>query len=278
MHVYERLLKDDNNDGKNLVYFVDGLGGEGHHSFNNVVEDGSQFQFTGKDGAMKVIENSSSILFQFYSVNQLTSTRDTYEITDPNPVQLTSFNAHFDGLTVNLNWTTVTEIDNYGFDIEHSNDNLNWIKIGFVRGHGYSNIPHNYYFIDDNLNSSGWHYYRLKQIDNDGTSEYSTVIRTEVISPGKFILRQNYPNPFNPSTVIEYSIPSAGLVSLEVYDILGKKVETLVNEYQNGGSYKIIFRRKDLSSGIYFYRLIVSQNNSPNLIIFSQTKSLVLQK
>jgi Secretion system C-terminal sorting domain len=197
---------------------------------------------------------------------------------NPFPVQLTTFTGNFDGTNVILDWNTATELKNYGFNIERSADSLHWDKIGFVIGNGNSNIPHNYSFTDKNLTSSGYYYYRLKQIDNDGSYEYSKVIRVEVTSPGKFALEQNYPNPFNPSTTIEYSLPSPGKVSLNIFDVLGRQVETLVNEFQSGGRYKVNFNGSKLPSGIYFYRLIVSQLNSSNKIYFSKTKSLVLLK
>ncbi len=85
-----------------------------------------------------------------------------------------------------------------------------------------------------------------------------------------FNLDQNYPNPFNPSTIINYQIPNAGLVKVNVYDLLGRKVATLVNKYQNPGSYKVEFNAEHLSTGIYFYSISSGD--------FSQTKKMVLLK
>jgi hypothetical protein len=73
--------------------------------------------------------------------------------------------------------------------------------------------------------------------------------------PDKFYLSQNYPNPFNPSTTIEYDIPKAGLVTLKIYDILGREVRTIVNEEKTAGRYKISFNASSFASGVYFYRL-----------------------
>ncbi len=73
--------------------------------------------------------------------------------------------------------------------------------------------------------------------------------------PTSYSLQQNYPNPFNPSTTIQYQIPKSGLVTLKVYDVLGREVKTLVNQYQNVGSHEINFNAANLSSGVYFYQL-----------------------
>jgi hypothetical protein len=77
----------------------------------------------------------------------------------------------------------------------------------------------------------------------------------KIIVPNIFELSQNFPNPFNPITTISYSIPSEGKVELLVYDILGREIQTLVNEIKTQGQYEIIFDGKDLSTGVYFYRL-----------------------
>ncbi len=88
--------------------------------------------------------------------------------------------------------------------------------------------------------------------------------------PMKFVLYQNYPNPFNPSTTINYEIPSAGIVTIKIYDVLGREIETLVNEEKNPGRYKIKFDASNLASGLYFYR--ITSNN------FTDTKKMLLMK
>ena len=75
------------------------------------------------------------------------------------------------------------------------------------------------------------------------------------LSPDQFRLEQNYPNPFNPSTIIEYSIAHSSNVVIKVYDILGKEVKTVLNEFKQTGTYEVEFNSKNLSSGIYFYQI-----------------------
>jgi hypothetical protein len=98
-------------------------------------------------------------------------------------------------------------------------------------------------------------FYRLKQIDFDGTYLYSKVIEVDANLPAKFQLEQNYPNPFNPVTLIKYQLPIKSSVSLKIFDILGKEIETLVNEVKDAGYYQVSFDASNLSSGIYLYTL-----------------------
>ncbi len=171
---------------------------------------------------------------------------------------------------VKLNWQTATELKNYGFDIERSSVNSKaWEKIGFVKGNGNSNSPKKYSFTDENPSSSKMQY-RLKQIDNDGKFEYSKVVDITLNTPAKFSLEQNYPNPFNPTTKIEYAIPSDNLVQIKIYNILGKEVMTLLNEYKKAGTYSIDFNASSLSSGVYFYKIVSGRN--------SEIKKMILLK
>ena len=209
------------------------------------------------------------------------------EISSPIvPVELVSFNyEYFDG-SVNLRWITATEINNQGFEIERTRlrssnyAEASWATIGFVQGFGTTTEPKSYSFNDENI-STGFYSYRLKQIDFDGSIEYSNVIKVEVTAPNKFSLEQNYPNPFNPSTIIKYAISNKQFVQLKVYDVLGNEVATLVNEELPAGEYEVDFHSNDnsdqsfrlvrnLSSGVYFYKLIAGS--------FSETKKMILAK
>jgi hypothetical protein len=174
------------------------------------------------------------------------------------PIELTSFSANCIGNHVELRWITKTEVNNYGFDIERGTSltslNSGWEKVGFVQGHGNSNSPKEYSFID--IPNGGTKFqYRLKQIDTDGKYAYSRVVSIEITVLSEYILNQNYPNPFNPSTVITYSIPVSSKVTLTVYDVLGKLITTLVKENQEAGNYSVNFNAAGLSNGIYFYKM-----------------------
>ena len=185
------------------------------------------------------------------------------------PVELVSFTASANRMNADLNWSTATEVNNFGFDVERKTSN-NWNKVGFVEGNGTTNSSKNYSYADNNL-TSGKYSYRLKQIDRDGKFEYSQSVEVTIGQvPKEFALLQNYPNPFNPSTMISYQLPANSHISLKVYDMLGNEVATLVNQTKEAGSYTAEFDGSQLSSGVYFYTI--------NAGSFSATKKLTLLK
>ncbi len=207
--------------------------------------------------------------------------------TDANaalPVELTYFSATSSNSKVTLEWQTTTEVNNYGFEIERQqseNGTLNseWETIGFVQGHGNSNSPKEYSFVDTRPfgeNPPGGQLeYRLKQVDTDGTFEYYTItVETDYTItsvndneiPKDYELNQNYPNPFNPSTTITYSIIENTNVKISIYNPDGKIINELINEYKSPGNYSIIWNGKnasnnDVASGVYFYRLIAGNSD-----------------
>ncbi len=179
------------------------------------------------------------------------------------------FNAVLTGEKVALFWRTETEINNYGFEIERTiNINDNWTTIAFVDGNGNSNSPKYYDYSDYDIYKAGKYYYRLKQIDNDGTFEYSDVITVQVTTPNMFYLGQNYPNPFNPTTRIDFSLPERQMVSLRVYNILRKLVRELVNDTREPGSYSVTFDASKLPSGTYFYTILAGKYFAANKMSF----------
>ena len=185
------------------------------------------------------------------------------------PVELSSFAANVVDDKVQLNWSTSSEINNQGFDIERKSSEGQFEKIGYVAGFGTSSETHTYSFTDSKV-AAGNYSYRLKQVDFDGTYEYSDVVEIEIAAPLEFALEQNYPNPFNPSTTIKYSVAQDGLVKLAVYNLLGEEVTTLVNATQKAGRYEVVFDASKLASGVYVYRI-----ETPK---FVSAKKLMLMK
>lgn len=190
---------------------------------------------------------------------------------NPLPVELSSFEARPMERGIELRWTTTSEKNNAGFEVQKrpagASDEA-WQALGFVRGKGTTSEAQSYSFVD--RTAAGRVAYRLKQVDFDGAFEYSPIIEAEAGLPRTFELAQNYPNPFNPTTVISYQLPVASAVSLKVYDMLGREVATLVNARQDAGRYQASFNAVGLASGLYFYRLQAGT--------FMQTKKMMLVK
>ena len=185
------------------------------------------------------------------------------------PVELTSFTASANKGNVNLNWVTATEINNQGFEVERKAVDGEFDKVGYVAGFGTTTETKSYSFADTEV-SAGSYIYRLKQLDFNGTFEYSPEVEVDVTTPIEYALEQNYPNPFNPSTVIKYSIPQDGMVTLDVFNLLGEKVASLVNGLQQAGRYEVNFDASKLASGIYVYTI--------NAGSFNSVKKMVLMK
>jgi hypothetical protein len=189
------------------------------------------------------------------------------------PVELTSFTGTTSNGKVTLDWITATELNNSGFEIEKrktiNERSEEWQSIGFVNGNGTSTEIHSYSFTDLNP-FVGSSYYRLKQIDFDGTFEYSNILEVTFGTVSEFALDQNYPNPFNPSTKINYSIKEKSNVELKIFDLLGGEVATLVNEEKSPGNYEVFFDASKLSSGVYLYTIKAGS--------FVQTRKMLLMK
>jgi hypothetical protein len=185
------------------------------------------------------------------------------------PVELTKFAAVVNGNSVVLEWETATELNNYGFEIERSADDQSFEKIGFVEGNINSSTAKSYSF-SDKINSAGNYFYRLKQIDLNGTFEYSNTIEVSTITPEDYSISQNYPNPFNPSTTIEFKLPQQSNVNIKVYNTIGEVVAVLLNDNVEAGNHTVSFDASNLPSGIYIYR-IETEN-------FSQSMKMTLLK
>lgn len=182
------------------------------------------------------------------------------------PVELISFNASLIDNNILLSWITSTETNNQKFEIERrkvrEGNSSEWTRIAVVNGNGTTTEIRTYSYIDEEL-SSGSYQYRLKQVDFNGSYKYLTIgqsglniAEVEVTNPSEFVLKQNYPNPFNPATNIQFEVNTKQFVTLKVYDVLGNEISVLLNEEKPAGNYTASFDAKNLTSGIYFYKLI----------------------
>ena len=190
------------------------------------------------------------------------------EATNSLPVELTAFSASCVNGSVLLSWTTATETNNQGFEIQRKSSD-NFVTLGFVKGSGTTSQLQSYNFTDKEVDN-GTYSYRLKQIDFDGTFSYSNVVEVKITSPLSFSLSQNYPNPFNPTTKINYTVPFDSKVTISVYSITGELVTELVNNNLAAGSYSAEFNGSSLASGMYIYKMTAGS--------FTQTYKMMLMK
>ncbi len=241
---------------------------------------GGVMYITHDGGDNWVSASTGSSNYQVYIVDTMTvfaaQGNGLWKLNSPyfTPVELSSFIVNIiDGKTL-LEWTTASELNNQGFDIEISYDNQSYNKIGYVPGFGTSAELHNYSFnVEQKLSEKN--YFRLKQIDFDGTYEYSPVVELNSISPSEFYLEQNHPNPFNPSTSIQFSLPVESNVKILLFNMLGEKIKEITAQQFSAGKHTIEFFAGDLSSGTYLYQIKAEGSNGTE---FSKTMKMILLK
>ena len=195
------------------------------------------------------------------------------------PVSLASFDLFAVKKDVRLSWSTLTEINNAGFEVHRQtidkNGNLSgWVNAGYIEGSGTTN-EQRFYTFTDLKPGNGKFNYRLKQIDLNGNYEiFNAAYPVEIGRPVNFDLSQNYPNPSNPVSRIDYQLPIDAAVNISVYDLTGQLVNTIVNSKMDAGYYTAIFDGTNIASGIYIYRISVTGDG----MNFSSVKKLVLVK
>ena len=263
-------------NSENTLYTIQDRGGYweilNHPPCNAVINGSNQNQTVYVNAG----SNPGSFILYHHSLDDCgwqTGNKAVY-VDDPLPVELSAFVSAVNGNNVKLNWTTVSEMNNSGFDIERRDARSEtqdvWNKISFINGHGTTTSPNNFEFTDRNL-PSGKYNYRLKQIDFNGNFNYHNLSDEVVIGvPDKFLLSQNYPNPFNPVTNLEFGISNLEFVSLKVYNSLGKEVVVLVNEIKPAGRYEVTFDGSNLASGVYYYKIAAGN--------FTAVKRMILLK
>lgn len=213
------------------------------------------------------VEAIGNIFFDISNTN--------FTISEPVPVQLARFEGRvLPDNSVLLEWMTISELNNYGFEVEkgeHPQGRFRVIPGSFVPGHGTTLVPQ-YYSYRDMQPTNNERYYRLKQIDLDGTVHRFEPVYVGMVSghtqeslPKEFALLQNYPNPLftsagfssrsSSATTIRYALPVSSHVVLEVYNTLGERVFQLVEEQRQPGEYDVRIDGSRLAAGVYIYRL-----------------------
>jgi len=238
-------------DGGNTIYNF--KVSDQPHKPSSIIPDQNGFGYTGDYIGIAAMD---TIVYPYWMDNRTgiyQGWMSRVKYAPPIPVELISFTASENDGYVELNWITATETNNQGFEVQRSFGNSDLVTIGFVEGNGTTIEEHHYIYKDNVV--SGSLRYRLKQLDYDGSFEYSDIVEVEVLGNLSYELAQNYPNPFNPITNISYSLPTESQIKLSINNTLGELVETIVNEKQSAGKYDAVWNAGNHPSGVYIYTL-----------------------
>ena len=239
--------------------------------FDVVGNSGESSPLTFDEGASKTY--LSTVGLYGIAGDELTFENGGFDVNVP--VELSSFNVIAKDQQVVLEWTTESETNNFGFEVQRKQKNIDGFEtIGFVDGHGTVAEQIKYRFFD-NLSNHGVYYYRLKQIDRDGTFEFSKIQSVDVVTPLNFELQQNYPNPFNPETRIAFTLPQTVNVSIQIYDVAGRLVRTLVDGQVQAGHHQVTWKGRNdqgviVSSGVYMYQIKTAEHLEIRKLVFAK--------
>ncbi len=196
-------------------------------------------------------------------------------VDGPLPVEMTTFQAIAGDGQVTLQWRTESELDNDHFILyKRKAGEEDFHAFTEIPGHGTTSEPHDYQFVDSWVQNGIAYDYQISDVDIAGRETFYEQIVSATpgsdIVPTEFSLHQNYPNPFNPVTTIRYDVKEVGLVSLKVFDLLGREVTTLTHEEHSAGSYSVTWNAAGMPSGIYLCRMETEG--------FAQVRKLLLVK
>jgi hypothetical protein len=177
------------------------------------------------------------------------------------PVTLMRLSATSDRKDITVSWSTASEIDNDGFEIQRSSNGRVWEGITYVKGKGNSTAVSNYSYVDKGLFPQTY-FYRLKQVDIDKKYKFSSIVTASIDGKAETVLGQNYPNPFRSETLIPYTLGKKSKVNLTVFDLNGRAMKVLINGTQNAGSHNQYFYSNQLAPGVYYYRLTTDEGTS----------------
>ena len=193
---------------------------------------------------IKVNNNNNPALFSDYSLSN--------SVTQGNlPVTFLNFDGKLIDNKAQLTWSTATEINNKGFEVEKSSDGQSFAGIGFVRGNGTSSLVNNYKFTDIKV-LSGSNYYRLKQVDIDGNFNYSSTIRLDFKNFDWAI----FGNPISSNSWIQLQVAKTSNIAFQVYTIDGRLVKTINKGTVSEGTYSVPLNLGNAASGIYIVKLV----------------------
>ena len=194
--------------------------------------------------------------------------------------KLTDFTAKISNGYINLHWKIVNPVDVEKVNIEMKKAGSDFYQflsdvnvLNYDRKEIRDSLINYYYSIRSKPKENGVYFYKIELVDRSNKKISSNEIKVGISEIAEFKLFQNKPNPFNPSTIISYELYSPSNVSLKIYTLNGKQIGVLIDEFQNPGTYRIEFNAndfKDLSSGIYFYKLQTKYSSDIKKMIFTK--------
>ncbi len=280
------IVTSDNppSSGRNLTlsWISDDDNGKTVTQLQNMVvykstNDGESWSSVGfaQDGSSRsvTVETSS---FSQWTVSDLTD--------NPLPVTLKGISARVVDGQIELTLSTATELGTVGFNIYRSLSKdgpfemvSSYTSNSALRSAGTSTTGASYTFADSKVTEGNTYYYKIESVTTSGLREdVGGIIEVQipVRIPRECSVSQNYPNPFNPTTAITYRLAAASHVTLQVFDVIGRSVTTLVDRHQAAGEYRVSFDGSGLPSGVYYYRLRAAGDNG-KLFVRAQRMMLV---
>ena len=272
------LLNWNDNSSNELGFYIERKNGDSLSVDPFVLIDSVGTDVVSYNDLGRTPNTTYTYRVQAYNMLGVSAYSNVITATTIIPVELTSFIANVNDRAISITWTTATELNNSGFELERRLNN-DWQKVIFIEGKGTTTEKSNYSYIDKFVFESlqGAVQYRLKQIDYDGSYSYSQVISVEVdFTPKEYTLYQNYPNPFNPSTTIKFALPFDSNVRIAIYNLLGEQVEVLFDQVKEVGYHNLNWNASSLASGVYIYT--IEAKSLDGMKNFSSVKKMMLMK
>lgn len=181
----------------------------------------------------------------------------TAQSQTPLPVELLAFTATAKSKTIDLDWTTASELNCDGFEIERGTRIDAFERIGWTKGNGTTHDISTYIYSDKNVKPNVLYYYRLKQLDFNGSYNYSHIVAATLNKDG-FVFNA-FPNPYSDKTLISYTLDKTSVIKVEVVNTLGQVITVLADGLQDAGTYELNFSAQALgySGGVYTARILV---------------------
>lgn len=230
----------------------------------SVMAGNNSYTFSGQNSTTQITALTATGFTLGVSTDANASSSNTqwyaFGSSDLLPVDLTYFSAEKNGSNVDVNWQTASEVNSAYYEIQRSTDGINFETISSLEAAGYSNSLLNYSFVDE-APIKGLNYYRIKEVDSDGRTQYSDIAVVDFYTGNSLLQLAMYPNPMEENATLNFDMPSAGYATIEVFDALGKVVFSQESSFGKGAN-SVALSQLTLASGNYFVRVLAKNSIS----------------